>query len=88
MRRRVRYPLGVVGLVLVGFLLRGASERFVDAAVSSGLPWWAPTFGTVGQTVTVYLLAVSLFTLVVVPAGAFWLGVEYGRAADGSGTER
>ncbi|MFB6221444.1 MAG: hypothetical protein ABEH90_08400 [Halolamina sp.] len=52
------------------------TEQLVEGVVDGGVP----AFGTVGQTVTAFLLVVSVFTLVVVPAASFWLGYRYRRA--------
>lgn len=76
---RLRYPLGVAGLVLATVLLRGAVERLFRQAVETGFPVWLPTFGPVGRTVLVYQWLMTAFSLLVVPAAAFWLGVRYGR---------
>lgn len=78
--QRLRYPLGVVALVLGIFVLRGALTLLVDNAVESGFPAWLPTFGTLGQTVTVYLYTQNVYAYLLVPAAAFWFGVRYGRA--------
>lgn len=74
----LKYPLGVVGLVLASFLSRAVVTRFVDAVVAGSDPW-LPTFGSIGRTVALYSLGVQFFALVLVPAGAFWLGAQYGR---------
>lgn len=79
--RDVRYPLGVVGLVLVTFLLRGALDSFVETLAAGSAPW-LPMVGTPGQTVLVYSWGVSLFAFVLVPVAAFWLGTQYGRNSE------
>lgn len=78
--QHLRYPLGVVALVLGIFLLRGTLSALVDTAVESGFPAWLPTFGTLGQTVTVYLYTQNVYAYLLVPAAAFWLGMRYARA--------
>ncbi|KPN31841.1 hypothetical protein SY89_02596 [Halolamina pelagica] len=79
--KRLRYPLGVVALVVGIGLLQGVLELLVQRAVAGGLPTWLPTLGTTGQTVTAYVLAGNAYTYLLVPAAAFWLGVRYARAA-------
>ena len=74
----VRYPLGVVALVLGVFALRIAAEVLVTSIVEGGS--WLPTLGTVGQTVSLVLLAVNVVAFVGVPAAAFYLGHRHGRA--------
>lgn len=65
--------LGIVAVeVVFGMLVRGA--------VDAGFPAWLPTFGTVGQTVVAYGWLVDAYTYVLVPAAAFWLGMQYVRA--------
>ncbi len=76
----IRYPLGVVGLILLAFLLRAGLSSLVDTLVA-GSPSWVPVFGTIGQTVTIYSWGVSLFAFVLVPIVAFWLGKRYGQNA-------
>ncbi|SDL99934.1 hypothetical protein SAMN04487949_0447 [Halogranum gelatinilyticum] len=76
--RPLRYPLGVVGLVAVGFLLR-AALRPIFERVTAGSATWLPMFGTVAQTVVVYSRVVTLFAAVLVPVAAFWLGMQYGQ---------
>lgn len=78
---RTRYPLAVVGLVLTTFLLRGTVHRLFTDAVHTGFPVWAPTFGSVGQTVIVYQWALTGFVVLFVPAAAFWLGTRYEQEA-------
>ncbi|QKY19737.1 hypothetical protein B4589_004830 [Halolamina sp. CBA1230] len=75
--RRLRYPLGVVALVVGIFALDVALGVLVDSAVASGFPGWLPTFGTVGETVVAYSLLGNAYTYLFVPAAAFWLGVRY-----------
>ncbi|WP_255195086.1 hypothetical protein [Halorarius litoreus] len=74
----VRYPLGVVALVLAVFALRIAAEALVTGFVEGRS--WLPTVGTVGQTVSLLLLAVNVVAFLVVPAAAFYLGHRHGRA--------
>lgn len=47
-------------------------------AGSSGFPLWLPTFGTVGETMTVYALLLNLLEFATVAVVA-WLAYEYGR---------
>ncbi|MDS0296577.1 hypothetical protein [Halogeometricum luteum] len=74
----LRYPLGVVGLIIVSFFLRAGIRRIIDGIVADSVSW-VPLFGTVGQTVLIYSWAVSLFAFVLVPIVAFWLGMRYGQ---------
>ena len=76
--RDVRYPLGVVGLIIVAFLLRAGFGLLADMLVAGSVSW-VPRFGTIGQTVVVYSWRVSLFAFVFVPVVAFWLGKRYGQ---------
>ncbi|WP_348612497.1 hypothetical protein [Halobaculum rarum] len=78
--RRLRYPLGVVALVLAGYLLRATVGVVIDAYIETGATW-LPTLGSIGQTVSVYLLVVNLLLTAVVPAVAFYFGVRYARSA-------
>ena len=76
--RDIRYPLGVVGLILAAFVLRVGLQSLIST-LTGGSVSWIPMFGTIGETVTIYSLAVTLFTLVLVPVAAFWLGKRYGQ---------
>ena len=76
--QRIQYPIGVVGLIIVAFVLRAGVAQFVDTLVS-GSATWLPMFGTVGQTVVIYSFGVMLFTFVLVPVAVFWLGMRYGQ---------
>ena len=80
-QKRLRYPLGVVALVVGIVLLQGVLEILVRRAIADGFPAWLPTVGTTGQTVTAYVLAGNVYTYLLVPAAAFWLGARYARAA-------
>ncbi|WP_435115100.1 hypothetical protein [Halolamina sp. C58] len=77
--RRLRYPLGLVALVVGIFALQGALDVVVQRVVESGFPAWLPTFGSPGQTVVTYTMLGSAYTYLLVPAAAFWLGVRYAR---------
>lgn len=74
----IRFPLGVAALITVAFLMQIGVAKFVDPLVA-GSASWLPTFGTVGQTVVIYNLGVTLFAFVLVPVAAFWLGARYGQ---------
>ncbi|MDS0294897.1 hypothetical protein [Halogeometricum luteum] len=74
----LRYPLGVVGLIIVSLFLRAGIRRIVDGLVTDSVSW-VPLFGTVGRTVLIYSWAVSLFAFVLVPIVAFWFGTRYGQ---------
>jgi hypothetical protein len=74
----MNYLLGLVGLVVVAFLLRFGVRLIADMMVA-GNASWVPIFGTPGVTITIYYWIVALFTLVLVPVAAFWLGAKYGR---------
>jgi hypothetical protein len=76
----IRYPLGVVGLILITFFLRAGLRRIIDGLVADSVSW-VPLFGSVGQTVLIYSWAVSLFAFVLVPIAAFWLGTRYGQSS-------
>ena len=76
--RNVRYPLGVAGLIIVAFLLQVGVAQLVNTLVAGSAPW-LPMFGTVGQTIVIYNLGVTLFAFVFVPVATFWLGTRYGQ---------
>ncbi|WP_277554349.1 hypothetical protein [Halobaculum limi] len=78
----VRYPLALVALVVGVVLLRGVANAAVSSVVDSGVPAWLPAFGTIGQTVSVYLLALNIALIVGVPAAAYLLGYRHGRRVD------
>ena len=78
-RRRLRYPLGVVVLVLGIAVVEAAFGLLARGAVNSGFPAWLPTFGAVGRTVVVYGFLADAYTFLLVPAAAFWLGMQYVR---------
>lgn len=77
-KRTHRYPLGLGVLVLVAVLLSVGVEWLGNAMVANSASW-VPMIGTPGQTILVYNLIVTLFTLILVPSGAFWLGMQYGQ---------
>jgi len=74
----LRYPLGVIGLIAVAFLLRAGLALILER-LAAGSNAWLPLFGTYGQTALIYSWAVSLFTFVLVPTVAFWFGMRYGQ---------
>lgn len=76
--RNIRFPISVVGLIIIAFVLDIGVEWLTDAIVS-GTPSWIPTLGTVGQTIVILNLVVTLFAIVFVPVAAFWLGKKYGQ---------
>lgn len=78
--QRLRYPLGVVVLVLGIVVVEAILQVLVRGAVDSGFPAWLPTFGSVGQTVVAYSWLVNAYAYLLVPAAAFWLGMQYVRA--------
>lgn len=78
--RRLRYPLGVVALVLGIVLVEILFGMFVRGAVDAESSVWLPTFGSIGQTVVVYSWVVNVYAYLLVPAAAFWLGMRYARA--------
>lgn len=80
--RRYRYLLGVVALVLVAVLVRIGAGIAVSEIVSRGGSTWLPQFGSVGRTVSGYLLTAQAFVVLVVPAVAFWLGYRHARVTE------
>ena len=72
---------GVAVVVALPMALEAALDAAVSGARAGGgaFPTWLPAFGTVGQTVLTYSLAVSAVTYVFVPAAVFALGYRYGR---------
>lgn len=86
-RSLVAHAAGVVLLVAVPIGLRWALGTAVDSVTvgSGGFPWWLPAFGSIGQTVVTYSLAISVLSYLVVPALIFALGYHYGVSqAEGS----
>ncbi|WP_435097653.1 hypothetical protein [Halarchaeum sp. P4] len=75
----LRYPLGVVALVVAALLLHVAVGQFVATTAITGFPMWLPIAGSLGETVLVYEWGVMRFGFALVPAGAFWLGAQYER---------
>jgi hypothetical protein len=80
--RRYRFLLAAVAVVLAAAFLRVGTSHLVSAVVSGDAPGWLPRFGSVGRTVTNYLLAAQAVVVLVVPAAAFWLGSRHARATD------
>jgi len=78
--QRLRYPLGVVALVLGIVAVEALLRILLDGAIESGFPAWLPTFGSIGRTFVAYGLLVDAYAYLLVPAAAFWLGVRYARA--------
>lgn len=71
-------------LVLATLLIAIAVGEWVLAAafadVGAGrLPAWLPQFGSVGETVVLYIRLVDVLTYVGVPATLVWLGYAFGR---------
>lgn len=81
---RIKYPVGVVALVVGTFVLRFVTDVVVSRLVDGSSVGWLPMFGSIGQTVTVYMLVTSAFAFVVVPAGAFYLGHLHGKKSAGT----
>lgn len=76
---RIRYPLALLAVVVGVLLFEFLAEVTLNSYVETGSTW-LPTIGTVGRTMTAYLLALSLLSTFVVPAVAFYLGVRYARS--------
>jgi hypothetical protein len=87
--RRFGPLVGFALLVVGGYALRALVRSAVVGEMSrtGTLPWLLPEFGTTGETVTVYLLGVSLVSYVAIPAVAFALGYRFRRTADRAGPQ-
>ena len=87
--RRLAPLAGLALLVVGGYALRALVRSAVVAGTkrTGTLPSVLPAFGTTGETVTVYLLGVSLVSYVAIPAVAFALGFRFRKAADPAGPQ-
>lgn len=74
---------GIVALLAGALLLQYLVDTLlVESIVSAGgTPGWLPTFGTAGQTLTVYLLATELVTQLLVPLSMAYVAYRYGRVS-------
>lgn len=77
---RIRYLLALLGIVVVVLLLEFFLEVTLNSYVESGTTW-LPTVGTIGETMSAYLLVANLLSTFGIPAVAFYLGVRYARSA-------
>lgn len=80
-RIRIGAISAVVGVVavVVTYVPEFALERWAD---STTMPSWLPTFGTLGQTITVYMYVVPIFTSLALFGLAVWLGYREGGRID------
>lgn len=68
-----------VAAVAVTYVPEIVLERWTD---SMAMPSWLPTFGTFGQTVTVYVSVIPIFTSLAFFGLAVWLGYREGDRVD------
>ena len=73
-----RYPLGLLALIVAAFLLDAGIGVLINAYVASGSTL-LPTNGSLGTTVSIYLLVMNAITLILFPVLAFYLGHKHGQ---------
>lgn len=71
--------LGLLVLVAASILVQFSLGVGLSSIVAVGLPWWAPEFGSLGDTVFVYSVSSDVFSYVVIPVLVFVLGYKYGK---------
>ena len=73
----------IVVIVLITTTLLG--ERVLTAVFdsvlegSSIMPMWLPQLGTIGKTVTFYMLLLDFLHFIAIPVTLMWLAYAYGR---------
>jgi len=74
---------GIVALLAGAFVLQYLVDAVLVPSVVSagGAPGGLPAFGTVGQTLTVYLLAAELVSQLLVPLSIAYVAYRYGRVS-------
>ena len=74
----VRLPLGPLALIVATFLLDAGIGVLINAYVAAGSSW-LPTIGSLGTTVSLYLLIMNAIALILLPVLAFYLGHKHGQ---------
>lgn len=86
LRRPVFAFTALLAVVLVGErIVETAIDRVVDG--TGGFPLWLPQLGTVGETVTYYLLFFDFLKFVGVPLALMWIAYASGRYCSGPSRE-
>lgn len=86
----LRHPIAALGSALTFAMGANLLLEIAISGLQVGarlLPWWLPQFGTIGETVVVYSIALDLIAFVLTARSLPWLGYAYGRhrasSADG-----
>lgn len=66
-------------LIVASIAVQAGVEILADQIITTGLPWWVPTFGTIGETMLTYSLLASILSFVILPIAVFTLGYHSGR---------
>lgn len=85
----LRRPVVVLALLVATVLisepvLTDAFDGIRDG--SSSFPVWLPQFGSIGQTVLVYIMFFDFLKFILIPMILMWLAYAYGRYRDTNST--
>lgn len=77
--RRPAFALtALLAVILVGErVVETTIDRVIDGA--GGFPLWLPQLGSVGKTVTYYLIFFDFLKFIVLPITLMWIAYAYGR---------